>query len=89
MDENVVREQVRKIIVELAPVAEEDISPSCELSVDLGYESLRMMELATHLEDHFGIDEIPEEEAVDADTVGDVEELVLRLLSEEQVQSPA
>lgn len=89
MDEKVIREQVRRVIAELAPVKEVDISPGCELSVDLGYESLRLMELATHLEDHFGLDEIPEDDAVEADTVGEVEELVLRLLSEQQVQSRA
>jgi acyl carrier protein len=89
MDENVVRENVRKTIADLAPVKDVEISPSTELSVDLGYDSLRLMELATLLEDHFELDEIPEDDAAEADTVGEVEELVLRLLGERQVASEA
>jgi acyl carrier protein len=80
MDENAVREDVRKLIVRLAPVSDVEVSLSSELSVDLGYDSLRLMELATELEDHFELDEIPEDDAAEADTVGEVEELVLRLL---------
>jgi acyl carrier protein len=80
MDENAVREEIRKLIVQLAPVGGVEVSSSSELSVDLGYDSLRLMELATQLEDQFGLGEIPEDDAAEADTVGEVEELVLRLL---------
>jgi acyl carrier protein len=88
-DENAVREGVRKLIAQLAPVKDAECSPSAELSVDLGYDSLRLMELATMLEDEFDLDEIPEDDAAEADTVGEVEELVLRLLSAEQVEPQA
>jgi acyl carrier protein len=66
-----------------------DVGASSELSVDLGYDSLRLMELATRLEDHFELREIPEDDAAEADTVGEVEELVLRLLAAEGVESQA
>lgn len=89
MDENDVREDVRRLIAQLAPVRDAEASPASELSVDLGYDSLRLMELATMLEDHFGLDEIAEDDAAEADTVGEVEELVLRLLSAKQVESQA
>jgi acyl carrier protein len=79
LDENGVREDVRKLIEQLAPVGGVAVTPSTELSVDLAYDSLRLMELATQLEDRFGL-EISEDDAADADTVGEVEELVLRLL---------
>ena len=88
-DENVVREEVRKLIAQLAPVRDEEIASTTELSVDLGYDSLRLMELATTLEDHFGLDEISEDDAAEADTVGEVEALVLRLLGAEQVEPRA
>lgn len=81
-DERAVREDVRKLVVQLAPVRQVEVSPSSELGVDLGYDSLRLMELATQLEDHFELSEIPEDEAAEADTVGEVEELVLRILAE-------
>ncbi|HWP33763.1 MAG TPA: acyl carrier protein [Solirubrobacterales bacterium] len=87
MDENAVREEVRKLIVRLAPVRGVDMTASSELSVDLGYDSLRLMELATELEDHFELREIPEDDAAEADTVGEVEELVLRLLAAGRVGS--
>jgi len=89
MDEQVVRGNVRKLIEQLAPVRDVEISPSTELGVDLGYESLRLMELATALEDHFNLDEITEDDAAEADTVGEVEELVVRLVSEQRVASEA
>jgi acyl carrier protein len=84
MDEQVVRGDVRKLIEQLAPVQDVEISPSTELGVDLGYESLRLMELATALEDHFTLGEITEDDAAEADTVGEVEELVVRLVGEQK-----
>jgi acyl carrier protein len=87
MDENSVRGDVRKLIEQLAPVRDVEVTPSTELGVDLGYESLRLMELATALEDHFGLNEITEDDAAEADTVGEVEDLVVRLVSEQRVGS--
>jgi len=87
MDESSVRREVRNLIEQLAPVRDVEISPSTELGVDLGYESLRLMELATAIEDHFELDEITEDDAAEADTVGEVEELVVRLVSEQRVGS--
>jgi acyl carrier protein len=87
MDESSVRRDVRNLIEQLAPVRDVEISPGTELGVDLGYESLRLMELATAIEDHFELDEITEDDAAEADTVGEVEELVVRLVSEQRVGS--
>jgi len=89
MDDNSVREDVRRLIVQMAPVREVEISASTELGVDLGYESLRLMELATAFEDHFGLEEITEDDAAEADTVGEVEELIVRLVNEQRVGSGA
>jgi len=89
MDEQAVREDVRRLIEQLAPVRDVELSPSTELGVDLGYESLRLMELATAFEDHFGLAEITEDDAAEADTVGEVEEMVVRLVDEQKVGSEA
>jgi acyl carrier protein len=89
MDENTVRKDVRRLIEQLAPVRDVEISPASELGVDLGYESLRLMELATALEDHFELAEITEDDAAEADTVGEVEDLVVRLVNEQRVGSEA
>jgi len=87
MEEKDVRGDVRRLIEQLAPVRDVEIAPSTELRVDLGYESLRLMELATAFEDHFGLDEITEDDAAEADTVGEVEDLIVRLVGERHVGS--
>jgi acyl carrier protein len=89
MDEQAVRKDARRLIEQLAPVRDVEVTPSTELGVDLGYESLRLMELATALEDHFGLAEITEDDAAEADTVGEVEEMVVRLVDEQKVGSEA
>jgi acyl carrier protein len=86
VDQDVIRADVRKFIAELAPVRGVEISPSSELTVDLGYDSLRLMELATLFEDYFVLAEIGEDEAAEADTVGEVEELVVRLVAEARAE---
>lgn len=83
-DESTVRESVRALIAQMAPVKGAQVSRSSDLSVDLGYDSLRLMELATLIEERFGIHEIGEDDAAEADTVGEVEDLVLRLLRDVQ-----
>jgi acyl carrier protein len=87
MEDNTVRVEVRKLIAQLAPVQGVEISPALELGVDLGFESLRLMELATALEDRFELAEITEDDAAEADTVGEVEELVVRLVHEQRLGS--
>lgn len=89
MDENKVREDVRRLIEQLAPVRDVEIAPSTELGVDLGYESLRLMELATAFEEHFDLDEITEDDAAEADTVGEVEDLIVRLVTEQRAGAEA
>lgn len=81
-EEGAVRESVRELIAQMAPVKETTVSPQAELGVDLGYDSLELMELALLLEKRFGLARIAEDEAAEADTVGEVEDLVLRLLAE-------
>jgi acyl carrier protein len=87
MDEDSIRKDVRKLVAQLAPVRGVEISPSHELTVDLGYDSLRLMELATLFEDHFGLKEISEDDAAEVDTVGEVEALVLSLVEEAHARS--
>lgn len=84
LDENDVRERVRTLVAEMAPVKQAQVTPDSDLGVDLGYDSLRLMELATLLEDRFGIAEITEDDAAEADTVGDIEDLICRLLDEDR-----
>jgi acyl carrier protein len=85
-DETTVRESVRALIVEMAPVKPAKVSSSSELSVDLGYDSLALMELAALIEERFELQEIAEDDAAEADTVGEVEDLVVRSLESRETE---
>jgi acyl carrier protein len=75
-------DDVRALIAEMAPVRGAEVSGSSDLRVDLGYDSLTLMELAAVLEERFDLGDVPEEDAAEADTVAEVEQLVSRLLAE-------
>lgn len=51
---------------------EKKILPDSRLTEDLGLDSLDLIELAIHLEEKFKIDEIPDEELDNFNTVQDV-----------------
>lgn len=89
MDEQTVRKDVRRLIEQLAPVRDVEVSEESELGVDLGYESLRLMELAAAFEDRFKLREITEDDAAELDTVGEIEDLVVRLVREQHAVSGA
>ncbi|MEZ5077274.1 MAG: phosphopantetheine-binding protein [Solirubrobacterales bacterium] len=77
-----VRARIREVILEMAPIASAEAAASASLTVDLGFDSLRLVELATALEDEFGLAEADEDDVAGIETVGDVEDLILRLLDE-------
>ncbi|MCG3196602.1 MAG: acyl carrier protein [Candidatus Omnitrophica bacterium] len=67
-----VEEKVKGIIVEKLKVDAADVTNDKEIVRDLGADSLDQVELVMELEEQFGVDEIPEEEAAQLKTVGDV-----------------
>jgi acyl carrier protein len=67
-----VEERIKEIIVDKLKVEAEDVTPEKEIQRDLGADSLDLVELVMELEEQFGVDEIPEEEAAELKTVGDV-----------------
>ena len=67
-----VEEKIKEIIVDKLKVEAEDVTPDKEIQRDLGADSLDLVELVMELEEQFGVDEIPEEEAAELKTVGDV-----------------
>ncbi|MBQ6878433.1 MAG: acyl carrier protein [Oscillospiraceae bacterium] len=64
-------EILKEIITTYADVDPEQITEDTDLRNDLSLNSLVLMNMIVELEDHFDI-EIPESDAVDFDTVGDV-----------------
>ena len=58
-----IEDKIKAIIVDKLKVDVADVSPEKEIVRDLGADSLDQVELVMELEEEFGVDEIPEEEA--------------------------
>jgi len=67
-----VEDKIKAIIVDKLKVDAGDVGPEKDIVRDLGADSLDQVELVMELEEQFGVDEIPEEEAAKLKTVGDV-----------------
>ncbi len=81
-DDQSVRENIRQIILEIAPSESvTELKPEHRLVDDLQYHSLALMELAFTLEDEFALEPITEEEAQKIRTAGDVEAYVVAELT--------
>ncbi len=75
MDAAVVRDRVRAVIMDLAPLRATEVDADTSLRLDLGYDSLGLLELAGVLEAEFGLE--AGDDDYDVDTVHDVEQVVL------------
>lgn len=64
-------ETLRKIITMYAEIDPGEITPESDIRNDLGLNSLTLMNLIVEVEDRYNI-EIPEEAAIEFETVGDV-----------------
>ncbi len=72
---------VRRIVAEYTETAPEAIREENSLEVDLGCDSLDVVEISMEVEEHFGIS-APDEIAEQGRTVGGIADGVLRLLGE-------
>jgi acyl carrier protein len=86
MNEADIRGRVRELAIEMAPLEAAVVvgSGSTRLADDLQYDSLALIELAVVLEREFQLGPIAEEQAMEVETVGQIEDLVLRALRQEQ-----
>ena len=71
-------ETVLKVIATVAETQPADLQPSTDLQTDLGFDSLRVLELFVELENTFDVD-IGTADTKQIRTVGDIVELLLRL----------
>lgn len=74
-----VRERVRLVIAETAPLRPIPVTRQSELRSDLGFDSLSLLELASVLEQEFGLPASTEDDS-DVETVDELERLVLARL---------
>ena len=78
-----VLDDVKQIVSEFAAMPREDIQESHALIADLGCDSLDIVEITMEVEEHFDIS-VPDDQAQDIRTVGDITDGVLRLLGRAQ-----
>lgn len=76
------RERVDELIRSLCPIdPPESIADDAFLVADLGYDSLGLLELVSALEVEFGLTEVPEDEALEIETVADLRDLLASALA--------
>lgn len=79
MNEQSVRERVRAAIAEMAPFQDAQVGPMSSLVVDLGYDSLGLLECLGAVEQEFDLPDT-DEGGISVETVADIEELTLDAL---------
>ncbi|MFI0514227.1 hypothetical protein ACH3Y9_29545 [Streptomyces sp. WSLK1-5] len=85
-----VRTLVRELVGELAPVSTtQPTRPEQVLRDELGYDSVRQVELTFILEELFGFESQVIDEAPYMNTVGDLEEFTLKMISQGKATSPS
>ena len=72
-------EDVRQIVSEFASLPPENVEETHALIDDLGCDSLDIVEITMEVEEHFDIS-VPDDQAQDIRTVGNIADGVLRLL---------
>lgn len=70
MDNNEVQKRVKKVIVQVLKLNNENISDDANFVFDLGADSLQSVELVAAFEEEFNI-EMPEDKALEVQTVAD------------------
>jgi acyl carrier protein len=75
-----IQARVREIISDMSPSGRKVMAASDRLVEDLGYDSVTFLELAITLESELAPTTIDEEATAGLLTVGDVEELMVRLV---------
>jgi len=80
-DPQAIQAQAVRIVVAMAPRPVAQPSGETRLTEDLGYDSLRLVELGIALEEHFGV-EVGDAESFRAETLADVERIAVTLLGQ-------
>ena len=77
-----VLEQIIKMVAEQFMIDENEISADTSFVVDLGADSLDVVELTMALEETFSLPDTPEDELTNIHTVGDLADYVSRATQE-------
>lgn len=87
IDQAEITARVRDVVGSLVPGGPRVVAAGDQLA-DLAFDSLATLELALALETEFDLHEIPEEQAVQIATVGDIETLIASLMGTPTAGTP-
>lgn len=87
--ESLVRELIRKLVGEIAPPGSPEVQPGHNLRDELGYDSVREVEIAFSLEELFGFELFVVEDSPVMETVGDLENFTLDMIAQGRATVPA
>lgn len=87
-EESFVRELIRKLVGEIAPPGSPEVQPGHILREELGFDSVREVEIAFLLEELFAFESFAVEDSPDMETVGDLENFTLGMIAEGRARVP-
>ena len=82
------RELIRKLVGEIAPPGYPEVQPEHTLRNELGYDSVREVEITFVLEELFGFESFVVEDSPVMETVGDLENYALDMIAQGRATVP-
>jgi acyl carrier protein len=87
-DYSLVRGLIRKLVGELAPRGSPQVLPGHALREELGFDSIREVEITFVLEELFGFESLVVEDSPALETVGDLEDFTLDMIAQGRAKVP-
>jgi acyl carrier protein len=87
-EESLVRELIRKLVGEIAPPGSPEVRSDHTLRDELGYDSVREVEITFVLEELFGFEALVVEDSPVMETVRDLEKFTLDMIAQGRAAVP-
>jgi acyl carrier protein len=87
-EESLVRELIRQLVGEMASPGSPEVRPGRALREELGFDSVREVEITFVLEELFGFESFVVEDAPVMETVGDLENFTLAMIAQGRATVP-
>jgi len=87
-EESLVRELIRKLVGEIAPSGPPEVQPGDSLREELGFDSVREVEITFVLEELFGFESLVVEDSPVMETVSDLEKFTLDMIAQGRATVP-
>jgi acyl carrier protein len=88
-EESLVRELIRQLVGEMASPGSPEVRPGRALREELGFDSVREVEITFVLEELFGFEWLAVEDSPQMETVGDLENFTLDMIAQGHATVPA